>query len=114
MTNTIQWRIYYADGSTFDSANGRAADAPPDGIEVIVQTDPRVGRSVIDGKDWYVFDGERWVGMDGDGMKAFFRQLGTLKQGLTLSRPRYDAILHRALNDPDFPKKSARYPDEPV
>jgi hypothetical protein len=110
----MDWKIYYADGSTYSDDDGSPETAPPDGIEVIVQTDPRVGRSIIDGKDWYVFDGCKWVGMDDDGMKAWFRQQGLVKQGLTLSRPRYDEILHAALTDPDFPKKSARYPDEPT
>ena len=68
---------------------------------------------MIDGKDFYVFDGESWVGMDDDGMKTWFRNIGLLKQGMTLSRPRYDSIMHKALNDPDLPKKSAWYPDEP-
>lgn len=107
------WKIYYHDGSTFSDQDGEPSAAPADGIQVIVQADGVVGRSVIDGKDFYVFDGERWVGMDEDGMKTHFRNRGLLKHGLTLSRPAYDEILHKALSDPDFPKKSARYPDEP-
>jgi len=30
------WRIYYADGSTFDSTQGTWADAPPFGVQCIV------------------------------------------------------------------------------
>lgn len=108
------WRIYYHDGSTFSNEDGEPSQAPADGIEVIVQVDARAGRSVIEGKDFYIFDGAKWVGMDGDGMKAWFRTRGELKQGLTVSRQRFDEILHAALNDPDFPRKSARYPDEPT
>lgn len=30
------WRIYYADGSTFDSTQGQWADAPPFGVQCVV------------------------------------------------------------------------------
>lgn len=30
------WRIYYADGSTFDSTMGKWADAPPFGVQCVV------------------------------------------------------------------------------
>ena len=30
------WRIYYADGSTFDSGQGEWADAPPFGVQCVV------------------------------------------------------------------------------
>ena len=30
------WRIYYADGSTFDSTMGTWADAPPFGVQCVV------------------------------------------------------------------------------
>ena len=110
----IAWRLYYANGSTYSNLDGPPSKAPPDGVQVIIQTDPRTGYSVIDGTDFYIFDGCHWVGVDADGMKTYFRQQGLLKHGLTLSRPAYDEILRQALTDPDFPKKSAHYPNEPI
>jgi hypothetical protein len=108
----MKWRIYYSDGATFSDADGAPEDAPPDGIQVIVQEDERAGRAYIEGNDFYVWDGERWVGMDDDGMKTHFRLSGLLKQGYCLSRRKFDVVLNRAFRDPDFPKKSKRYPDE--
>jgi hypothetical protein len=108
----MKWRIYYYDGSTFSDSEGQPEDAPADGIQVIVQEDERAGRACIEGKDFYVFDGERWVGMDGDGMKTWLRLRGILKHGVTVSRRRFDETLRRALDDSDFPVKSKRYRDE--
>lgn len=109
----MKWRIYYADGKTFCDEDGLPSEAPPDGIQVIVQRDPRAGRRIVSGNDFFVWDGTYWIGMDEDGMKTWFRQEGLLKHGLMVCRPRFDELQRLACIDPDFPKKSARYPDEP-
>lgn len=55
------WRIVYADGSTFTSADGTWAEAPPFGVQAVVYYHvPDRGRlrvTVDGGKDVYVWDG---------------------------------------------------------
>lgn len=50
------WRIYYGDGSVFSSDDGSAFEAPRANVQVIVESDPRVGWRWISGYDYFVLD----------------------------------------------------------
>lgn len=55
------WRIYYADGSTFDSKQGSWADAPPFGVQCIVwyHVDPfKTVQMEANDESIYVWQGE--------------------------------------------------------
>jgi len=47
MLPVASWRIFYADGSTFDSGQGSWADAPPFGVQCVVYYDAQ-GRVTVD------------------------------------------------------------------
>ena len=49
----LDWRIYYADGSTVDSSQSTWDDAPQDGVVAIVVRDDEFGRVVLNGRDYY-------------------------------------------------------------
>lgn len=51
MLSIKSWRIYYADGSTFDSTRGRWADAPPFGVECIVYYHADERKTIYGGRD---------------------------------------------------------------
>jgi hypothetical protein len=51
-----KWKIYYTDGSTFDSTQGEPNDAPCKGVAIVVSQDGRCGRRFMHGHDWY-----RWL-----------------------------------------------------
>lgn len=53
------WRIYYGDGTVFSSKDGSPWDAPRQNVQVIVQSDERVGWRWISGKDYFFFDEKR-------------------------------------------------------
>lgn len=96
-----EWRIYYADGTTFDSGKGEPKSAPAFGVQVIVQYDS--GKQVISRSDYYWFDGI-WYGGDLFGLFDFLaRDGGPVKFGRCLPRAEFDAIHKRAVEDPDFP-----------
>lgn len=58
--NIMKWKIWYADGSTFDSSQGAPADAPTEGVQAIGEC--RDGRKLVHtGADFYRWNG-RWQG----------------------------------------------------
>jgi len=107
----LSWRIYYDDGSTFDSSQGEPEDAPSFGVVFIPQPDEQVGRMVMQGWDWYYFNKSgQWWGCDIYGLlDRLLHNLPTraLKQGRTMGNDAYQKLRSVATNDPDFPIKSA-------
>jgi hypothetical protein len=109
------WRVYYADGSTYD---GAVADAPGDGVIVIVQADNTpgdpyaVGRELLFDADFYCYRvrEDRWFRCDVFGLHDYLRTPGHMSKvvfGQWAARSVYKATLIRAQQDPDFPVKSA-------
>lgn len=113
----IHWRIYYSDGSTFDSNQGRCEDAPPFGIICIIYPNDLVGRIIMHGWDWYYWvpeDGQ-WWGSDIYGVLDRLLHnlpLRALKQGRNVSSKRYGQIMTSADKDPDFPPRSGKLAGE--
>lgn len=106
----MKWRIYYGDGSTFDSSQGEPSDAPAFNVQCIVENDPDVGRVILADDDWYYFDVAwgRWLKSDLYGLldKLLNRiQIEGVMSGR--STKSYREVLAQALADPDFPVKSA-------
>lgn len=62
----VEWRIYYADGSTFDSRQGDPKDAPGYGVICIVFYEALGKRIIAHLKDWYYWlpDVNEWWGSD--------------------------------------------------
>jgi hypothetical protein len=103
------WRIFYADGSTFSEEDGPPEDAPPVGVQIIVQPHPVTGAHVLEGADYYIRHGGEWVGCDLPGLLDHLAR--TVKRGLSLDTATYQDILGRALAEYDR-RKSAWLPSE--
>ena len=120
--NTVDWRIYYSDGTTFDNTQGNSIDSPVFGIQCIVMADPEpkdsshhTGRLNIRSGDWYWWDSTRWWAGDLFGLldAAIHGRCLIARQGQMMSATAYNEIYKRAENDEDFPRRSAtRYNDE--
>lgn len=113
----MRWKIYYADGSTFSDLDGDPADAPAWGVEFILQADDlaapeSVGRLIESGSDYYLCEGQEWVGVDLVGLVDHLAEMGIVKVGRTVPSSAWREIKRRALSDPDFPEKSAWRPAE--
>lgn len=114
ITDKVNWRLYYRDGSTFDSTQGEPKDAPAFGVICIPQPDPIVGRMIMHGWDWYYYVPEsgQWWGSDLQGvLDRMLHRLPVvaLAQGATVSNTDFREIFERADKDKDFPLKSAKH-----
>jgi hypothetical protein len=103
----LKWKIYYGDGSTFDSSQGEPLDAPVFGVIAIIgptydKRDPSYRMHRWDRFYWNqdIFEGRgQWWGgfhdvaeqrlCNGDPIEA-------LKIGMMIDTPEYQAILERA------------------
>lgn len=105
----MNWKIYYADESTYSDEDGSIGNAPGDGVLVIVEKDSLVGRSIYSNTDWYWRLENQWWGGDIDGMKYYLRQPGLKKvlEGAAVPNHMWKRIFRQALEDKDFPRKSA-------
>ena len=112
----VNWRIYYAGGSTFDSDQGLPQDAPSLGAQIVLVKDGRFNRRVLKLADYYVFRPslDRWT----DHQDATSVMIAALCEpwvkvvaGRYLREADFEQILIRAHDDPDFP---AARPDGPA
>ncbi len=101
---TVDWKIFYDNGDTLDSSQGRPMDAPKRGIVCIVQNDSLVGREIKHGSDWYywVANESQWWGSDRDGLLDWAMNNLPIKQGRNVTRKRFSEVMDMADKDPDF------------
>lgn len=110
----LQWRLYYEDGTTYDNLQGDEFNAPAVGLICIVNKDEQHGTNLVALNDYYWFRNNMWFGGDKFGLYDYLCQMGQKKVvfGRTVSNERYHEVIKQATNDPDFPPKSARSPQE--
>jgi len=105
----MNWRIYYDNGSTFDSSEGRPEDAPGHGVLCIVQPSSAFGRVVTSGWDFYYFRHTSETPWWGGDLIGLIDQLcrhpditHAVKMGGMADTPDYQRIRQAAVDDPDF------------
>ncbi len=113
----LSWRIYYGDGSTFDSSQGAPEGAPSFDVQAVVQPHEDTGRQILSGFDFYYYHHglSEWWGGDLQGVLDMIlhnQPVWAFKQGRNAALSRYRGILERANTDPDFPRKSGRLPGD--
>lgn len=115
MASNVKWRIYYDDGSTFDSNDGDPDQAPGYGVICIVQPDPDVGRTVMRRFDWYYWNAlqsQWWGSSDLFSVLDHVLHRTGFVDGRTICQARhavdYADICQRAEADPDFPIRGGR------
>ncbi len=115
----MNWKVFYADGSSFGSDQGSPAMAPNIGVIAIAQADINVGCLVHQGNDWYCFDEklyDGWGGVDSFGLQdylshAYENRGGPLviKSGRLIGTNDWRNLLTKIRKDPQLPTKTARY-----
>ena len=105
----VLWRIYYADGSTFDSSQGEPHEAPSEFFICALGYDTSDGkRYCMHGWNYYRWDKDNhmWWGMDDQGLHTRLRHNGEIyayKEGFTVTKTLFNKITNEAHRDPDFP-----------
>lgn len=107
----LDWRIYYADGSRFDSGKGDAMAAPGFGVVCVVAPNESSGRTVLAGFDFYFWHAPSgsWWGSDLIGLvtrQAQREPTEAVSIGTTIDTARFDETMREARSDPDFPRLS--------
>ena len=111
--DSIQWKIWYHDPesptycTSWSNVDGRAIDAPIEGVICIVQTaDGGRSKDLIHSADYYAIDEEgKWTGMDASGVQDRREnniRFHALKTGRWINTDRYLEIKSRAHADTDF------------
>ena len=94
----MPWRIYYADGSTFDDANGLPEAAPLDGIQIIVECLSNGQLQYHQDRDFYLWTGDSWHHGYQREFDTWVRNLAPkIKYGLCIAKGDYDAIVKEAM-----------------
>lgn len=108
---SLRWRIYYGDGTVYDPGN--PFDAPAQNVQMIANGDRNHGWSLARSNDyyWYEEDLDEWNGGDIFGLWDYLTRPGHKKVlfGRTILTEEFQAILTRAVNDPDIPQKTGWY-----
>lgn len=107
MTDAIRFRIYYADGTTYD---GPVDHVPIWEVLVIVERDPMHGRKLVSSGDYYIYDNARWIACDLMTVWQYLARPGMLKRvlvGVMVDSERWQETMRRARYDPDFPAQTA-------
>lgn len=101
------WRIYYADGSSFSSEDGDPKSAPFDGFICVVGYTPAGDRYICHGKNHYFFDEETdmWFGYDWHGVLDYVRHRHGFKEGRMVDGDKFRQIMNAAHRDPEFPPR---------
>jgi hypothetical protein len=101
----MDWKVYYADGSTFSDEDGPWEEAPADGVACVVVRDDDYGRYVLNGLNFYYMPcgGQPLdVTHTNDIGPQLRRRCPWLKHGVGLPRSEWKDVLIRATRDPDF------------
>lgn len=99
----LNWRVYYPDGSTFDSTQGGPEDAPALGVQATVCS--LEGVPITNTRaDFYWWEPFGWVGGDIFGLMQYLQEPGWKRVlfGRTITNARHDEIIAKASHDKDF------------
>ena len=101
------WCIYYADGSTFSSDDGKPHEAPVEFFICALGYGEDGVRYILHGWNYYRWDNdsEQWWGYDDQGLKTRLRhnlEIYAYKEGYTVTKTLFNEITDKAHRNPDF------------
>ena len=102
----IDWRIYYADGTTWDNLAGLWDNAPCDGIVCVIVRDKAYGSFILNGLDFYYSITEGEIGHSRDIAPQLRARAKWLKYGLAVPGDDWQRILAAATADAEFPRST--------
>lgn len=88
----LRWKLYYADRTTFSSADGEWGEAPVFGVMAVASPEPNVVREIDRARpgtgDYYIWDpdGSKPWWVDSGGLEDFLIRSGVMTLGQTLEQ----------------------------
>lgn len=70
----MEWKIWYDDGSTWDSKHWHPDAVPIDGVQSILQWLPHENYAIIPPADYYWWLGDRWASGGVPGLERMLRK----------------------------------------
>jgi hypothetical protein len=108
-TGSLQYKIYYTDGSTWDSSMGEPWEAPRAGVQIIVQRhpDPQERPFLCFRGDYYIWRKNQWFAVDlfGYWYYYFVRKLDhphAVLAGEYATNEEWNEVFDQAQFDKDF------------
>jgi len=97
----MNWKIYYADNSTFDSTQGNPEDAPPVGVICIKFLSKEHGWAIVAFNDYYCYRQEEWWVAEAAGFWQYMFTPGAkiVKFGTTIATFDFQRIMAQARED---------------
>ena len=110
----MKWKIYYDDNRTTSNLDEKPENVETRGVMCIVIENGEVGRQLVARHDYFWYVDGNWAGGDIFGLFDYLLEPGFKKVlfGRTIDSDKYESIIKRALEDPDFPPKTARLNNE--
>jgi len=111
----VDWKIFYADGSTF---SGNPELAPKTKVQAIIVKDELIGRRVESSRDQYIYSPERggWRGVDAYALYEYLTEPGfkIVLFGSVMIDSDYRELWGKITQDSDLPPKSGTLRTERV
>ena len=106
----VDWKVFYADNTTFSSKDGPPEKAPKDYVEVVMQYEPfRDRRDIISGAgttyQYYCWHGDRWIIHDDSGLEqynALFKDKAIVLRGFYIEDEKFWNLHQAAVDDPEW------------
>ena len=109
----MEWKIFYADGSTY---YGEPELAPKRGVQAIIVKDELVGRRIESTTDQYIYSPERggWRGVDQYALYEYLTESGfkIVLFGSVMIDSEYRDMWDKISKDTDLPPKSGSHRSE--
>ncbi len=106
----MDWIVYYEDGSSFTSEDGKPEDAPRRGVLIVAVGDKEVGKQLHHRADFYMWKKGEWVPADKWGFMDYMLEPGSYKVvlwGRMTTRTIMHEVYKKAWADDRMEKKTA-------
>lgn len=97
MAKLIGWKLYYDNGSVLSSLETKWEDAPPDGIQVLVEFYDDGSKKLHIERDYYILDDGKAYGTNN--INPWLRKYGIVKFGRWSSDDKFQELIKKAKVD---------------
>lgn len=97
MAKLIGWKLYYDNGSVLSSLEAKWEDAPPDGIQILVEFYDDGSKKLHIERDYYILDDGKAYGTNN--INPWLRKNGIVKFGRWTADDKFQELIKKAKAD---------------